>query len=102
LAGNRFSAHVLGTTNAWYPIYGHPGGPDPLPEFVAVDGLVFPTRHRHLADPWFMIVGGLAYPTEHHPMRGSNHPWFEIVGSMIYAAKGHPDGHQAAPWYQAR
>jgi hypothetical protein len=94
---------VVGVANAWYPVYGHPFGPDRLPEFVALDDLVYPVEHGPFsAGPWFTIDRELVYPTVHHPIGVPDQPWYEILGSMIYAVKAHPDGPQAAPWYQVR
>lgn len=92
------------TVLRWYPVYGHPGGPQREPWYVVSDDLVFRTGHhpdgRGLR-PCFRVVADEVYPTEHHQSGASEEPWFHVLGSLVYPAAGHPDG-GGAPWYQVR
>ena len=94
----------------WYPIYGHPDGPNKNPYFQLQNSFAYATDlNPHPGDrvlPWFTIAGESVFPAEGHAMRESVResvgPWYTIVGSLLYPTSHHPAGEANTAWYQQR
>jgi hypothetical protein len=90
----------------WYPIYGHPDGPNRNPYFRVENGFAYPTElNPHPGDPalpWFAVAGESVFPAEGHAMGVSLRPWYTILGSLLYPTSEHPAGESNTAWYQAR
>jgi hypothetical protein len=90
----------------WYPVYGHPDGPNPNPYFRVENELAYTTPFNpHRGDPilpWFAVADESVFPAEGHPRGASLWPWYTIVGSMLYPTSHHLVGELGGPWYQAR
>ena len=89
----------------WYPVYGHPEGPDLLPRYrIGPTGLspMRDSRPASVEDPWFEVHDGFAYPTSAHPEGPSANPWYRVFGSFVYTTDHHPAGVSTTPWFQVR
>jgi hypothetical protein len=91
----------------WYPVYGHPDGPNQNPYFRVQNSFAYatdcnPDPFGDRALPWFAIMGESVFPAEGHCGRESVGPWYTIVGSLLYPTAHHPAGESKNPWYQQR
>jgi hypothetical protein len=90
----------------WYPVDGHPDGPNPNPYFRVDNAYAYATEFNpHPGDPvlpWFAITGQFVFPAEGHARGESLRPWYTILGSLLYPTAHHAAGESNAPWYQQR